>query len=234
MANFMIGSNFIHLDVIYKVPAISEIIHIIVQILIYCVGLNFQIRTILVCMKERNKTWQIHIAHAIVMTIFHGFLIPFRAVTHFIPSLSTFVGSWICYVSAFVEFYGYHAIVVQSLLLAAMKYLFIVHTMKARAFGEEKIQRIFLRIHIIYPLIHAILSIITHEFHSRGSIKSCFGNTNIQETHFCGLGTTSETDPNQIYGAKFICIIKTILASIINCNIPEGYLYYKIFNTMKR
>ena len=236
-------SSFLDSEAKIKIPAIPEIIHIIIQVIIYCVGLNFQIRTILVCIKEKNKTWQIHIAHSVIMSAFFGYLIPFRAITHFVPSLATYVGSWICYISAFVEYFGYHAIVIQSLLIAGVKYLFIVHTLKARSFGEKKIQRIFLKIHIIYPTILAIASIMTSAFHTRPSLKSCFGNSfqsldsteiTIQETLLCGIGSSSENDSNYIYGAKFICATKTLLASIINCNIPEGYLYYKIFNTMKR
>ena len=123
-------SNFLDSEAKIKIPAVPEIIHIIIQVIIYCVGLNFQIRTILVCIKEKNKTWQIHIAHSVVMSVFFGYLIPFRALTHFVPSLATHVGSWICYISAFVEYFGYHAIVIQSLLIAGVKYLFIVHTLK--------------------------------------------------------------------------------------------------------
>ena len=227
-----ITSNFTYSDDTYKTPNNSEIFHIIIQILIYFVGLHFQIRTIIVCIKEKNKTWQIHIAHAIVMSIFFGYLIPFRAVVHFIPSLASHIGSWICYISAFVEFFGYHAMVVQSLLIAAVKYCFIVHTMKARSFGEEKIQKIFLKIHLIYPTVLAMISIITSEFQWRKSIQSCFGISNTQDALFCGGFSSSEADSNKF--VKFICVTKTLLASIINCNIPEGYLYYKIFNTMKR
>ena len=135
----------------FKTPTVSEIIHIIFQVFIFSVGLYFQIRTILVCIKERTKAWQIHTSHAVVMTVYWGYFMPFQTITHIVPSLGTYTGYWICYMSTFLAFFCYHAMIIQSLLIAAMKYIFIVHTWKAKSFGEERIQRIFSLVHMIYP-----------------------------------------------------------------------------------
>ena len=224
-------------DMIFKKPKILEVVHIILQVCIFSVGLYFQIRTILVCIKEKNKTWQIHISHAIVMTVYWGYFIPFQAITHFVPSLGTYVGNWICYLSAFFSFFGYHSMIIQSLLIAAMKYLFIVHTWKAKSFGEDRIQNIFLMIHLIYPTILATASMLTSDFQTRTFVKSCLGSSyrsSFSNEFLCILNTSSENNPNYVPGAKFICITKTILGSIINSNIPEGCLYYAIFTKMKR
>ena len=221
----------------FETPKFSEIIHIIFQVFIYSVGLYFQIRTILVCIKEKTKAWQIHISHALVMTVYWGYFIPFQAITHFIPSLGSYVGNWICYISAFLSFFAYHAMIIQSLLIAAMKYIFIVHTWKAKSYGEERIQKIFSIVHMIYPAIVAIASMLSSNFQTRSFIKSCFGGSYrsvFSNSFLCILDPSSETNPFYIPGARAICITKSIIASIINSNIPEGILYFMIFAKMKR
>ena len=96
-------------------PDVTQIVHIVCQAIIFCVGLIIQINTIYACNDEKGKTWKIHISHAIVTAVYYGFFIPFQVVTTFVPSLSIYTGSWICYLASFVSFYGYHAIVVNSL-----------------------------------------------------------------------------------------------------------------------
>ena len=233
-------------DMTIKVPDISEIFHIVFQVLLFCVGLYFQVKTILVCIEEKNKTWQIHISHAIVMTVYYGCFIPFYSITYFIPYLAAYTGSWICYLSAFVAVFCYQAIMVHSLLVAIMKYIFIVHTWKARLFGDERIQKIFLWIAIIYPVTMAIATILlTTNYQNRSEIKSCFGkllnnssNSGIHKSLFviipCDLGRSSDNNSILIYVAKGVCLIRSLLGAVINTNLPEGLLYFKIFSQMKR
>ena len=182
-------------DLSIKAPTILEILLIVLQVILFCVGLHLQVRTILVCIEEKSKTWQIHIVHAIVMAIFYGYTIPFYAITYFIPSLATYVGDWICYLSAFLGLFTFNEMMVNSLLIAIMKYIFICHTWKARLFGEERIQRIFLIICIIYPAIMAILTLLgpfAQWSKNRSEIKSCFGNSyyssstsGVEKSFFC-------------------------------------------------
>ena len=204
---------------------------------IFIIGLYVQIRTILVCIKEKTKAWQIHISHAIVMTVNWGYFMPFQVITHIVPSLGSYIGNWICYVSAFLTFFCYQAMIVQSLLIAAMKYIFIVHPWKAKSFGEERIQKIFSIMHMIYPTIIALASMVASDFQTRSYIMSCFGDSYrsaFSDSFFCILDTSPEDNPFYIPGARFICITKTILAWLINSNLPEGILYYMIFTKMKK
>ena len=225
-----------------KAPDVSEIVHIMFQVLVFCVGLYFQIKTIFVCIEDKSKTWQIHISHAIVMTIYYGYFIPFHAITYFVPYLAAYTGSWVCYLSAFVALFCYQAIVVHSLLIAIMKYIFIVHTWKARLFGEERIQKLFLLIDIFYPVVMAVVSILlTTNYQNRSEIKSCFGKllvsshiSDVKKSWFCDLGSSSENNSILIYCAKAVCFIRSFVSAVINTNLPEGFIYFKIFRQMKR
>ena len=233
----------VDVDLSFKSPNVLEILLIVLQVNLFCVGLHFQVRTILVCIEEKNKTWHLHIAHSIVMTIFYGYTIPFHAVSYFIPSLATYVGSWICYLSAFLGLFTFQAMIMHSLLIAVMKYIFICHTWKARLFGEERIQRMFLVICITYPSIMAILSILLARnwIDNRSEIKSCFGNSfnsssssDIEKSFFCDGEISADSNAVFVYGAKAVCVTRSILNTIINTNIPEGIFYFMIFRQMKR
>ena len=62
-------------DMTIQSPSTFQILHIVIQVILFCVGLYFQVRTVLVCIEEKNKTWQIHIAHSIAMTIYFCYII---------------------------------------------------------------------------------------------------------------------------------------------------------------
>ena len=87
-------------------PNISEIINYVCQILIFCVGLFIHIKIIQVSYVEKSKTWMMQITHAVTTSILFGFLSPFTALTHIVANLSSYIGSWICYVASFIIFYG--------------------------------------------------------------------------------------------------------------------------------
>ena len=227
-------------------PEYSQVAHIICQIIIFCLGLNIQIKTIYECKEEKGKTWKIHISHAIVTTVYYGFFIPFQAVTTFVPSLSFYTGSWICYLASFVSFYCYHAIVFNSLLVSIMKYIFIVHALKARGYGEPKIQKVFFWINTILPLVLAIIALLTTNFQTRSALKSCFGETGNHSSMsnssgsgrmdflICANLNRSDYDPILYYVLQFFCVSRKIMNWISVSNLPEGYFYYKIFSAMKR
>ena len=156
---------------------ISQVVNFFCQSIIFCFGLSVQIKNIREQNRERSKTWRIEISHAIVTTIYYGFRIPFQAITHFVPSLSGYVGSWLCYTASFVQFYGYHAIMAHTLWIAVEKYVLIVHTIKAREFGEKRIERIFHWISMMTPLTLSVIAMVTTDNTTRAGVKSCFGVT---------------------------------------------------------
>ena len=143
---------------------VSAIIHILVQVLLFCAGLFIQIKIILVCKKEKDKTWQIHISHSIVLIIYYTFTIPFDAITYFIPFLSQYTGHWLCYIASFITLYGYYSAGAHTLLISVMKYVFIVHDKKVREIGEDKIKKAFFLINLAHPLLLTILTMITSDW----------------------------------------------------------------------
>ena len=124
-----------------EIPNTPSTYHILAQILLYGIGFFIQVRNITICIAEKSKTWQIDIFHAIVMTIVFACRIPFMAIVYLSPSSFLSIGSWICYIFAFEFTFAFHSINSHSLIIAIMKYVYIVHAMRARLFGEIRLNR---------------------------------------------------------------------------------------------
>ena len=126
------------------------------------------------------------------------------------------------------------------------KYIFIVHAIKALKYGEDKIKKYFFWANLISPLLLAIVALLTSDMKARPSLISCFGDT--QETltqnsatssepgNFVFNTTTNKEDYNTIifYVIQFLYIFRIVFNCVIGTNLPEGFLYYKIFKKMKR
>ena len=109
-----------------SVDITTVIIATLSLVLIYLVGLYFQIKIIKISKKDKDMTWKIDISHSIVMIVHFGFQILFETTTNVIPNLSRFTGSWFCHCALFVRLYCMISIVSHSLVTAIHKYFFIV------------------------------------------------------------------------------------------------------------
>ena len=238
--------NVTNIEVTSEDDHLFSIIYIILQVLLFSIGLFINLKLIRVCNKDKGITWQISITHSIVMIVNYGFIIPFYSVTHFVPFLSQYTGRWLCYTSSLVVFYCYQAIIANSLVISIFKYIFIVHGIKALQYGEDKIKKCFFWANLISPLLLAIMGLLTSDMKARPYLISCFGDT--QETLPQNIATSSEprnfvfnTSTNKedynifvFYVIKFLYIFRIVFNSVIATNLPEGFLYYKIFKKMKR
>ena len=233
--------------------SIHLIAHIIIQSLLLMVGLVIQFKIIHVCRKDKDgKTWQIHLAHSVNSIIYFLVLVPFWHLSNFIPNLSEITGEWFCYLAAFFRNYGFYSIPPNSLLIAVMKYMFIVHHEKMMRLGERNAQKMFMCVNLIVPLVLTTITGVTKHFYALSTLTSCFGmreeideirtkyNTwdkNIERYFLCNLNTTEKDilDAYTLYVIKqCLCAFKSIVVLLINTNIPEAFFYYKIFRKMKR
>ena len=227
------------------------IIHIVIQALLYFTGLYIHVKIISVCWKDKEgKTWQIHMTHSISVIIYYTFYIPFFHATNVTPNLAgEYTGEWFCYLATFIVTYGFIIISGNSLLIAVLKYIFIVHTTKALNYGNDRLTRLFFIIGLVIPLVNAVFSCLTKDFEGFAELNSCFGLTeqvlkqyntwekNMQKFFLCNL-KTGDDQPSQestLYILKqVLCVIKSIAILFMNTNVPEAYFYYKIFQRMNR
>ena len=231
----------------------DSIVHIIMQSLLFMIGLPIQFKIMYVSWKDKEgKTWQIHFTHSFACTIYYLFVIPFWHISTSKPHLAAVTGEWVCYINAFVTLYGFFIITPNSLLIAVMKYMFIVHHEKMMRLGERNAQKMFMCVNLIVPLVLTTITGVTKHFYALSTLTSCFGmreeideirtkyNTwdkNIERYFLCNLNTTEKDilDAYTLYVIKqCLCALKSIVVLLINTNIPEAFFYYKIFRKMKR
>ena len=224
----------------------SYIVHSVIQCLLLIIGFYLQFKIIQVCDVERNKTWRAQIFHAMVMIIHFAIRVPFQAITYFVPNLSSHIGSWVCYIGAINNFYGYQEISAHSLLIAIEKYVLIVHTLKARAFGDNKIEKILFCVHVAYPFLGSTIAMLTTNYETRAEVKSCLGiadelvlnnSSSVSGRRnflFCDVSNYAETSLILSYVTQFFCVSRNFTNLVVVTNLPEAFFYYKIFKTMKR
>ena len=222
--------------------------NVIIQSLAFLIGFFINVKVISVCSRNRDtKTWQIHIANAIIVTIFFAFDLPFVTISNALPHLSVYTGEWLCNLASLIVSYGVNFIITNSVLIAAMKYIYIVHWDKAMRFGHEKIQRIFLVVTITLPCFFAVVATLTRNFDSYKAIKSCFGMPDEKKDSRTGawqrffLCNLSYTDtPNAEESSVFyiliqiVCVSRSVLETLLCTNLLEAFFYYKIFKKMRR
>ena len=226
---------------------VAEVMIKAVEILLFFLGTFIQWKTVSVCQKEKFMTWRTDIAHSVVMMIFFSFAISFEIIMAQVPSLYQYTGTWTCYIAALIYVYSTYSIGFHSLVVAFMKYVFIVKQQKVLRIGEAKVKRMFYLINILHPLLLAIPTVLALDFETSTSLIGCFGlkeqaievygktNVNIKRMFLCRLNSGKDSDATLFYFIKqSFCALKTIWVVVLCSNILEAFLYNKIFRKMKR
>ena len=227
-------------EILFKIPDTTTTLHILSLILLYGIGLFIQIKTIVVCKTEKNKTWQIHISHSVVMIIVFAVRIFFLALSHSSPNIFSDNERWILYIFTFENIYGRHSIPSHSLIIAIMKYVFVVHATKARVFGEDKAKKIFLFINFAFPMILAICFTVSRDFSCIGHFTLLFKSKRNEdkEYRFCFLnnmtGKIKESKTFISYTQVFMGVFHVFVFGFTLTNLLEAFFYFKIFQSMKR
>ena len=220
--------------------------YLIAQAVVYAIGLFINIKLIYVCWKKKETTtWQIHMTNSIFLTLYWPLDLSFLAVSNTVPKLSIYTGEWFCKLSAFVIIYGVKIITMNSLIVAIMKYVFIVHATKARVYGHEKIQKLFAIINLTIPLMLTTFQVIMGNYDTYKAISTCLDigtepmpKRNIWQKLFLCNAKVSSAFYSESYTANLVlhsaCAINSVLTYIFACNLAGVYFYYKIFTTMKR
>ena len=217
-------------------------INISIVILMYVLGLYIQIRIIMVSIEEKSKTWVLDIFHAVVMTNLFAIRIPFVVVGLISPNSFVAIESWICYIFTFYFAYGLNSMGSHSLIIAMFKYVFIVHSMKARAYGEDKIKNIFIFVKFALPLFFAIVFMINSYLHDMGNFQECFNPSGISRDHstlnghVVGsiTGRNKEIEQYVVYLKIMIGFFQALLSLVTVVNVVEAALYFQIFKKLKR
>jgi hypothetical protein len=175
--------------------------------------------------------WPLHILY---FWIANNEIIPFE-----------YMNGWWCSVANYGIRFGRICIAYNSLFVALIRYIYIVHRKKSTLWEFSKVGRYFRIASIAIPVIMETVGAFTylyavydHEFLDNG-FKDCIDfymgyNTtdNIQIPKPIPLAWTLQVIPeNVVLVANYIYIFITI---VVIMNVPEVFLYFQIYRTIKR
>ena len=238
------------IDIFPSNISIGTTVIVILQILLYVIGVIINTKIVFRCWKtrENNKSWQLHILYSISFTIIYAFNIPFVLFTSCVPQLSIYTGEWMCYLAMILNSAGLVIMRSNSFMVAITKYIFVVHWDKALAYGHEKIQSILLTISVALVLPGVIANYVLKMYNNAGPVHNCFGaehdewkikNASDDLDFFWRISERNATKEQ----FKFTHVV------LLQCfrgltygfygvpffsNLPEVFLYYKIFQKMIR
>ena len=220
----------------------------------FFIGLYIQIKIIIVSLREKSVNWKVNIVHSIVMMIFFGVRILFEIITYFIPALHKYTGSWLCYLTLFLNQFGLASLLSHSLVVAIYKYVYVMHNDFILSIGENKAGSISAWISIAMPLVLGIsFTARPSSFLSYSSVLSCLAMKVEKDNHAhvpwsrkvktyftCGFLDSTDHKGNKIWNqvinviAVLGCSLTSALLVLIMLNIFEVVCYYRLFAFARR
>ena len=163
--------------------------------------------------------------------------------------LNEIVGQWFCTISWFLTHVFGTIIVFNSLVVAAMRYCFIVHEDKVKLYEKKKVQNLFFWMSIGIPLFMIIWEATNEdELDVISTINKCYGNDHKKflidnarsdkfENKICDYTVAGEVDTfSKIIATlrSVSCITNKVVLILMTLNITEGVLYYKTLSHINR
>ena len=225
----------------------------IVVLGLYVVGIFFHTKIIKVCKKEKELTWKLDIFNSCSILFNYGTAIFMSGVTYINVDLYKYTGKWFCYTYKAINMYARSSISGHSAVISLLKYTIVVHYLKVRNIGQEKVKTIFFWIHVLYPIyINTVFSIVRPDYFNIydavSAANRCLGLSDVTSSQDGNktankLHNTCEipepTSKNSIefvlYGCRIsICWINVVLFYLNLWNIIECFLYFQTFRFMNR
>ena len=114
-----------------------------IVMILYVVGVCLHIRIIKVSKKTKDMTWKLDITHSILCIGLYTYNVLIHSTTYFIEDLHLYTGKWFCYVAKVISQFLIIYLATHSTIIAAMKYVVIVHEEKIRNFKSKIKKDIF-------------------------------------------------------------------------------------------
>ena len=148
--------------------------------------------------------------------------------------------SWLFYLLTLLMRFGRMCIAYNSLFVAFIRYLYIVHRQKANQWNFERTSRRFQIASISIPVVLETVYFFTADFSEYSTISDRFDDClasfdasyTTKNVRPFGLELSLRVFPLPlVLMLRYICLIITI---IVACNVAEVFLYINIFQSMQR
>ena len=140
------------------------------------------------------------------------------------------VPSWLCPVSAFMLITGSTIIGYNSLFIALIRYLYIVHERKANQWNFDDVSHKLKIASVCVPTLHFILLIMTFDV-------PAYEHFSVKDSQCEKLTPMLVTFTARLIPKKLVDIFGMMMMAafvIVRLNLVEGFLYFVIFQTIRR
>ena len=215
----------------------------------FMIGLYLQVKKIKRVKQEKSFTWEIEIYQSTVCIFFFGFSVFIEIFEQLIPQDGKPAQLVLCTFARVIKEWGVNAIYLHSLSISVCKYIVIVYH-KGLGSWKKNTKMIAISLIIGYPIIWTALGMIsTGRIGSRSdfitaSISLCDGldfNKALSQpstkSFFCGFNEKGNESSRSIFiliTTEFYCFVHSLITLIVNMNVLEAFLYFKIFQSMDR
>ena len=245
------GETIEHIDLYYQpiqIPLIATVFFVI-KICLLMAGEYLQFKVYIMIQKENGLVKNVTRLFVCTQMIFWPFWVFFATSTDFIHPLNQVIGQWYCTVGFFIFYILGNIIIFHSFITALMRYVFILHKEKVDKYGKEKIQKLFLLLSVLIPLLLFILGGVDgDELDPMSFFNKCNGKhhrvflietatLNVAKRNFCGLNNYDKTGSFGKLTSLFrqmSCITNKIVQIIMGLNIVEGFLYIRTLSHVNK
>ena len=223
-------------------------------ICIITLGSYLHAKIIQTSVKEKGVTWQLDCANSCIVVTHHLQCLVMEIITYVIQDLHQYTGTWICYGSKIVSYYGNLQCVGHSTIIAFMKYILIVNWEKVLEIGDEKFKRTFFWVNMLHTPGHMLLYLCMEpdffwDYGGIARIDRCLGdpkndwdvNTNGTQKalyEICHQVIQHQLNPTLDsilqYCRAFVCWAHVVYLYLTFWNVLEIVLYFRIFAFMSR
>ena len=235
------------------IDMITQIVMGIIVLSVYAIGIFVNTKILTALKKDKGMTWKLDIFNSSMLIFHFGHVIFMHSVTYLVKDLYVYTGPWFCYVSKAIILYGNAHCSGHSLIIAVMKYVFIVQWKWALNFGEDKVKKIFFWINIFYPVyVFAIFNIVRPDFlvvyEGISHSNRCLGKSEMfssQDNKLSARKLHNMCDIDEpldvvsfsymVYIArKSICWLHVIFTYSNVWNVLDAIIYFRVFYFMRR
>ena len=238
--------------VLYYQPTESNVLaSIFFMIRLAFVGLGefLNIKIFLLMSKETCLVQDVVRVFAATQIAFLPTMLILNTSTDIFHPLNEIVGQWFCTMAWFLTHVFGTIIVFNSLVVAAMRYCFIVHEDKVKLYEKKKVQNLFFWMSIGIPLFMIIWEATNgSEIDLISTINKCYGKDHKKflidkagsdkfQNNICDYTVAGEVDTfSKIIATlrRVSCITNKVVLILMTLNITEGILYYKTMSHINR
>ena len=238
--------------VLYYQPTESNLlasIFFLVRLAFICLGEFLNVKIFLLMNKETCLVQDVVRVFAATQIAFLPTMLILNTSTDIFHPLNEIVGQWFCTIAWFLTHVFGTIIVFNSLVVAAMRYCFIVHEDKVQLYEKKTVKNCFFWLSIGIPLFMIIWEATNDdELDVISTINKCYGNDHKKflidnarsdkfDNKICDYTVAGEVDTfsKTIATLRSVsCITNKVVLILMTLNITEGVLYYKTLSHINR